>query len=46
MILLHEKNTGIQVYDLDTTLNFPCSLKEYAANALKSEENFTTAFHR
>jgi hypothetical protein len=46
VILLHKENTGVQVYDFDTTLNFPCSLEEYASNALRNEQNFETIFHR
>ena len=46
MILLHEINTDVQVYDFDTTLNFPCSLKDYVMNALQNEQNFKAYFHR
>ena len=34
------------MYDFDTTLDFPCSLKEYAINALQNEHNFVADFRR
>jgi hypothetical protein len=46
VILLHKRNTDVQVYDFDTTLNFPCSLKEYVTKALQNEQNFITDIHR
>ena len=46
MILVHVRNTDVQVYDFDTTLDFPCSLKEYAISALQNEQNFVADFCR
>ncbi|XP_028402330.1 protein N-terminal glutamine amidohydrolase-like [Dendronephthya gigantea] len=46
VILLHKRTTDAYVYDLDTTLDFPCNLKEYAEKALQNESQFITTFHR
>ncbi|XP_075931740.1 protein N-terminal glutamine amidohydrolase [Anarhichas minor] len=34
------------VYDLDTELSFPCSLKLYSDQALRSDRNIKPAYHR
>ncbi|XP_026155818.1 protein N-terminal glutamine amidohydrolase [Mastacembelus armatus] len=34
------------VYDLDSELSFPCSLKLYAAQALRSDRNIKPEYHR
>ncbi|XP_054462333.1 protein N-terminal glutamine amidohydrolase [Anoplopoma fimbria] len=34
------------VYDLDSELSFPCTLKLYAAQALRSDHNIKPAYHR
>ncbi|XP_071356274.1 protein N-terminal glutamine amidohydrolase isoform X4 [Trachinotus anak] len=34
------------VYDLDSELSFPCNLKLYAAQALRSERNIRPEYHR
>lgn len=34
------------VYDLDSELSFPCSLRLYAAEALRSDRDINPAYHR
>ncbi|KAM9339862.1 protein N-terminal glutamine amidohydrolase [Symphorus nematophorus] len=38
--------TEPQIYDLDSELSFPCSLKQYAAEALRSDRHINPAYHR
>lgn len=37
---------GSLVYDLDSVLSFPCSLKLYAAQAFRSDRHINPAYHR
>ncbi|KAM6899685.1 protein N-terminal glutamine amidohydrolase isoform 1-T2 [Xenentodon cancila] len=47
VILLHvDLQSDSLVYDLDTALSFPCSLKLYAAQAFRSERNMRPEYHR
>lgn len=49
MILLRQADSASQkslVYDLDTTLPFPCVLEEYFEKAIGSEESFAPMFKR
>ncbi|KAM7373764.1 hypothetical protein PAMP_008591 [Pampus punctatissimus] len=34
------------VYDLDSVMSFPCSLKLYATHALRSDHGIKSAYHR
>lgn len=34
------------VYDLDSNLPFPCSLRQYGAEALRSDLHIKTPYHR
>lgn len=34
------------VYDLDSNLSFPCSLRKYGAEALRSDLHIKTPYHR
>uniref|UniRef100_A0AAX7V975 Protein N-terminal glutamine amidohydrolase n=2 Tax=Astatotilapia calliptera TaxID=8154 RepID=A0AAX7V975_ASTCA len=46
VILLQADQSDSLVYDLDSTLSFPCSLKLYAAQALRSESDIRPEYHR
>lgn len=46
MILLHAGQSDPVVYDLDSELSFPCSLKLYAAAALRSDSDIRPEYHR
>ncbi|XP_057365297.2 protein N-terminal glutamine amidohydrolase-like [Daphnia carinata] len=46
VIFIHYVNTKCDVYDLDTTLAFPCSFDEYRTSALGSDETLQTQFRR
>lgn len=34
------------IYDLDTELSYPCSLKLYATQAFRSDRNIRPEYHR
>ncbi|XP_061597714.1 protein N-terminal glutamine amidohydrolase [Cololabis saira] len=47
VILLHvDLQSESSIYDLDTVLSFPCSLKLYAAQAFRSDRNIRPEYHR
>lgn len=35
-----------EVYDLDSELSFPCSMEQYASQALRSDRSLRPAYHR
>ncbi|XP_039599139.1 protein N-terminal glutamine amidohydrolase-like [Polypterus senegalus] len=46
VVLLHTSNSGCYIYDLDTILPFPCSLKCYIDEAFRSDDLINPAFKR
>uniref|UniRef100_A0A3Q0RGC5 Protein N-terminal glutamine amidohydrolase n=1 Tax=Amphilophus citrinellus TaxID=61819 RepID=A0A3Q0RGC5_AMPCI len=46
VILLHAGQSDPMVYDLDSELSFPCSLKLYAAQAFRSDSDIRPEYHR
>ncbi|KAM8840655.1 protein N-terminal glutamine amidohydrolase isoform 3-T3 [Spinachia spinachia] len=46
VLLQVRRHSSALVYDLDTELSFPCSLKVYAAQALRSDRTIQPAYHR
>nr|CAG4650428.1 EOG090X0C0Q [Sida crystallina] len=47
VFFLHASETRInQIYDLDSTLQFPCNFDEYARKSLRNEELMPEEFHR
>lgn len=46
VILIYNKGKNSLVYDLDTTLSFPCYLCEYAEKVIQSENDFGKNFSR
>ncbi len=46
VILLCQEESQCWVFDLDTTLPFPCSFEQYAKEALGSETFLRSEFHR
>ncbi|XP_034097256.1 protein N-terminal glutamine amidohydrolase isoform X2 [Gymnodraco acuticeps] len=45
VVLLQASSSSV-VYDLDSELPFPCSLKRYSSDALRSERGIRPAYHR
>ncbi|KAK5884183.1 hypothetical protein CesoFtcFv8_020438 [Champsocephalus esox] len=45
VVLLQASSSSV-VYDLDSELPFPCSLKRYSSEALRSERGIRPAYHR
>ena len=46
MLALEQKGDKTQVYDLDTSLEFPCSFTKYMEEALGADYCLKTDFHR
>ncbi|XP_061615974.1 protein N-terminal glutamine amidohydrolase [Phyllopteryx taeniolatus] len=47
VVLLHVRGQGeAAVYDLDSVMPFPCSLKLYAAHALRTDHSVEPTYHR
>lgn len=46
VIFIHKASHKVTVYDLDTTLPFPCPFQKYVSLSLRSEENLQEQFHR
>nr|CAG4642752.1 EOG090X0C0Q [Evadne anonyx] len=46
VIFLHKNAYECQVYDLDSTLSFPCQFEDYLEQAIKCDEMLPTQFHR
>ncbi|XP_050408163.1 protein N-terminal glutamine amidohydrolase [Patella vulgata] len=46
VIFVFKDNHKVLVYDLDTTLTFPCSSEHYIISAIRSEENLNEDFRR
>ncbi|XP_028673055.1 protein N-terminal glutamine amidohydrolase [Erpetoichthys calabaricus] len=46
VILLHTSHSGCHIYDLDTILPFPCSLKCYVDEAFRSDDLINLTFKR
>ncbi|XP_061680761.1 protein N-terminal glutamine amidohydrolase isoform X1 [Syngnathoides biaculeatus] len=47
VVLLHVRGQGeAAIYDLDSVVPFPCSLKIYAVHALRSDQCLKPAYHR
>ncbi|XP_040044367.1 protein N-terminal glutamine amidohydrolase [Gasterosteus aculeatus] len=46
VVMLQVRRHSSLVYDLDTELSFPCSLKLYAAQALRSDRTIQPTYHR
>ncbi|XP_075996292.1 protein N-terminal glutamine amidohydrolase [Genypterus blacodes] len=46
VLLRLRQSADAQVYDLDSLLSFPCSLPQYAAEALRSDRSIKRTFHR
>lgn len=46
VIFIHKSCGSCVVYDLDSTLAFPCTLKEYVKRTLQSEENLKPQYRR
>lgn len=47
VIFLYQTSaSGTLVYDLDTTLTFPCDLKQYYEEAIKDNKSLKPEYHR
>lgn len=46
VLFIHNGKIECLVYDLDTTLPFPCPFKEYQSKSLKSDEMLNPKFRR
>ena len=46
VILIIKTNTASEVYDLDTSLPYPCDFQSYTKATFKSDENILEQFHR
>ncbi|XP_058475381.1 protein N-terminal glutamine amidohydrolase [Solea solea] len=46
ILLVVDPQSEALVYDLDSELSFPCSLKVYAAQALRSDHTLRPEYHR
>ena len=46
VILILKKNNASEVYDLDTSLPYPCDFQSYTKATFKSDENILEQFHR
>ncbi|XP_004348906.2 hypothetical protein CAOG_02156 [Capsaspora owczarzaki ATCC 30864] len=46
VVLVLPAPSGVMVYDLDTTLGFPCLFRSYADEALRDSFNSLSSFHR
>lgn len=46
VIFVIQQENGSVVYDLDTTLSFPCTVDVYAMMALQEDHNLNSQYHR
>jgi len=46
VIFIHKRESDCHVYDLDSTLNFPCHFEEYLEQAIKNDDVIPIQFQR
>ena len=46
ILMVRGLQSDVLVYDLDSELSFPCSLKLYGAKALHSDRDIRPEYHR